>query len=666
MASLRTGFGTSFVLLDDCSATEENPSSRLYTDWSHQRVCHALAEWDDVCSEVEADLQAGLHAVILADYEWGACAQLERTSDDLQRAAPCAEVTLVRQAEGGKVVNCSTQAPASSTPNKAGIQEVPAFRFLMFRHCARLSQAGVEAWLVAQDKEATRDKTKLPSAAGVVDVRETVSSSDFEQVFSELQAALHAGEVYQINYTYRLKFAAFGAPLALYRRLRARQPVPYGALIALPDERWVISCSPELFLHHQAGSLTARPMKGTAARVPDAAADACAAAELSESIKNRAENLMIVDLLRNDLSRVAQIGSVRVPALFSVTPYLTVWQMTSTVEAQLARDISFAQIMRALFPCGSITGAPKHRAMQYIDVLENTPRGLYTGAIGWFEPSLTSGQRCGDFCLSVAIRTLALDKPRADGLRTGQLGIGAGIVVDSTAASEAAECALKAEFLTEMDPGFGLIETMYASREAGIRHLRRHWRRLRRTARRFGFAWQVHQLCVKLQAQLTTLLPGLPYRLRLQMDKAGTVQITATQLMQRLREPVNLLLAPNEGLPPMQADDLWLHHKTTMRATYTYGLRLAEERGAFDVLFTNTRGELTEGARSNLLVKLAGRWWTPPLSSGVLPGVMRSALLDDANWGIAERVLTPADLRNAEEIIVCNAVHGTLKAKLVE
>ncbi len=618
----------SFVLLDDCNATEENPLSRLYTDWSHERVCDSANDWERVCADVEADLQAGLHAVILADYEWGVCAQLGR--------------------------------------DKAGAQQAPAFRFLMFCHCARLSQLEVHAWLAEQDTAAPQNQANLPSAAGVVDVRATVSPHAFEQAFSALQAALKAGEVYQINYTYRLQLAAFGAPLALYRRLRARQPVPYGALIALADGRSVISCSPELFLRHQAGSVTACPMKGTAARLPDPAADAQAAAELSASVKNRAENLMIVDLLRNDLSRVAQLGSVRVPALFAVAPYPTVWQMTSTIEAQLAASASFAQIMAALFPCGSITGAPKHRAMQYINVLENTPRGIYTGAIGWLEPAVTNERRCGDFCLSVAIRTLTLDKPDADGLRKGQLGVGAGIVSDSTAASEAAECALKAQFLTDMDAGFELIETMYATRAEGIRHLRRHWRRLRRTARRFNFAWHVSILCTQLQAQLAALLPGMRYRLRLQINQTGALQITATELMQRPLEPVNLLLASNEGLAPMQADNLWLRYKTTERARYTDALRLAEERGAFDILFTNTRGELTEGARSNLLVKLAGRWWTPPLASGILPGVMRSVLLDDMNWGVAERVLTLADLHNAEEIYLCNAVHGALKARLVE
>ncbi len=615
-------------MLDDCNATEESPLSRLYTDWSHERVCYSVNEWERVCADAEADLQTGLHAVILADYEWGVRAQLGL--------------------------------------NKADAQQASAFRFLMFRHCARLSQLEVNAWLAQQDKDAFPEQANVPSAAGVVDVRATVLPEHFEQVFSALQAALNAGEVYQINYTYRLQLAAFGSPLALYRRLRARQPVPYGALIKLPDGRSVISCSPELFLRHQAGLVTARPMKGTAARVPDPAADAQAAVELSESVKNRAENLMIVDLLRNDLSRVAQLGSVRVPALFEVIPYPTVWQMTSTIEAQLVDTASFAQTMLALFPCGSITGAPKHRAMQYIDVLENTPRGIYTGSIGWLEPAVTNERRCGDFCLSVAIRTLTLDKPNADGLRKGQLGVGAGIVADSTAASEAAECVLKAQFLTDMDAGLELIETMYVTREEGIRYLRRHWRRLRQTARRFGFAWQIHTLYAQMQARLAALLPGVRYRLRLQMNKTGALQITVTELTQRSLEPVNLLLASNEGLAPMQADNFWLRYKTTERARYTDALRIAKERGAFDILFTNTRGELTEGARSNLFIKLAGQWCTPPLTSGILPGVMRSVLLNDKNWNVAERSLTLADLRDAEEIIVCNAVHGALKARLIE
>lgn len=622
--------GAVFALLDDCDASAARRSSRLYTGFAHERVCADPAQLEAVCEAAESDARRGLHAIVLADYEFG------------------------RHLLGG-----------ASVPSFKTQHGDATLRFLLFERCEKLSRDEVDAWLVKQDGDLAE-----PSVAGTANVRESVEPAEFNAAIGAIHAALRDGESYQVNYTYRLGFDVFGPPIALYRRLRARQPVRYGALIAMPGNGWVLSCSPELFVEKQNATLRARPMKGTAPRSADPSADRGAAEFLGNDPKNRAENVMIVDLLRNDLSRVAQTGSVKVPALFSVEPYASVWQMTSTVEAALRPGTSFAAIVRALFPCGSITGAPKHRTMQLIDELESTPRGLYTGAIGWLdapapEPAANEDSG-GDFCMSVAIRTLTLKPSAPTGELRGTMGIGAGIVLDSVAEDEYAECRLKARFLTGAEPGFELFETMYATREEGVRHVSRHLARLSASAATLGFQFDAASICAQIAERCASLPAATPHRMRVALGKSGATQITAAVLVPLADSTVNVLLATDHDFASTQSDDPLLRHKTTHRAQYDRGWREAEAKGAFDTLFFNERGELTEGGRSNVFVKLAGRWWTPPLASGVLPGVMRSILLeDDANLQAAEKVLTEADVLNAEALLICNALRGALPARIV-
>ena len=624
--------GAVFALLDDCDASAARRSSRLYTGFVHEHVCADAAQLEAVCEAAQADARSGLFAVVLADYEFG------------------------RHLLGGAF------APSIKTQHGNA-----TLRFLLFERCEKLSRDEVDAWLVQQDGGLAE-----PSAAGTANVRESVEPQEFNAAIGAIHAALRAGDSYQVNYTYRLSFDVFGTPAALYRRLRARQPVRYGALIALPGGAWVLSCSPELFVEKQGATLRARPMKGTAPRCADPAADRAAAEFLRSDPKNRAENVMIVDLLRNDLSRVAQTGTVKVPALFSVEPYASVWQMTSTVQAALRPGTSFAAILRALFPCGSITGAPKHRTMQLIDAIESTPRGLYTGAIGWLDAAAEPGQAgageqaCGDFCMSVAIRTLTLEPSVQSGLLRGTMGIGAGIVLDSVAEDEYAECRLKARFLTGAEPGFELFETMYATQEAGVRHLSRHLSRLSASAATFGFAFDEQAVRAQIAEKCASLPPLTPHRMRLALGKSGATQVTAAVLTPLAESSVGVLLATEHGFAALQAGDPLLRHKTTRRAEYDRGWREAEARGAFDMLFFNERGELTEGGRSNVFVKLDGHWWTPPLDSGVLPGVMRGVLLEeDTSLQAAEKVLTQADVLNAQALMICNALRGAMPARLV-
>ncbi|WP_458763869.1 aminodeoxychorismate synthase component I [Cupriavidus basilensis] len=417
-----------YALLDDANATPGRPTSRLYTGLLREIRCTDPAGLGQAWQQADAAMRGGAHAVLLGDYEWGMALQ-------------------------------GLGHLAAAQPRE------PALRILLFRELARLSREQVDAWLARMDGA-------TPSPAGAGAFRPSVDRSTFHAAIARILEALRAGETYQVNYTYRIDFEASGSPLGLYRRLRARQPVPYGALIALPHDAqqpFILSCSPELFLRHEDGKLTARPMKGTAPRGANPVEDRAIARALAADDKNRAENLMIVDLLRNDLGRVAQIGSVKVPALFSIEPYASVFQMTSTVEATLPEAVSMPALLRALFPCGSITGAPRHHTMELIATLEASPRGLYTGAIGWVDaPAPGSARACGSFCLSVAIRTLALG-PALGGVRAGRMGVGAGIVLDSEAASEFEECALKAAFLTGLVPDPG--PTPYHVRDLSIPNL---------------------------------------------------------------------------------------------------------------------------------------------------------------------------------------------------
>jgi len=583
---------------------------------------------------VQQEMREGLFALVLCDYEWRAT----------QRAIPQMHSTVLSQRS-------------------------PGLRVLMFRHMVLLSRAAADEWLAAMDREG--------QPAGILHVRRSIDRAQFDVAVDRIHRALNDGECYQVNYTYRIDFDTFGSPVALYRRLRTRQPVRYGAFIALPEfdaidgktvgVTHILSCSPELFLRNKGGQIMARPMKGTAASPApppheknlDDSGDAALSC-LQSDPKSRAENVMIVDLMRNDLSRVAQVGSVRVPALFSIERHAALLQMTSTVEATLRADVSLADVARAVFPCGSITGAPKHRVMEIIGEIESTPRGLYTGAIGWIEapPSITPLRACGDFCFSVAIRTVTLDANFNPA--RGSMGVGAGIVADSRAEEEYEECLLKARFLTDLDPGFSLFETMYATREAGIRHLDRHLFRLEQSSASLGFAWNRSNLLDALSSQVKKLEPNGVWRLRLDLNKSGQIEISVAPVAPLNPEPVTLVLAKEP-----QGDAALARYKTSHRAHFDHALREAEQRGAFDQLFYNTEGYLTQGARTNAFLRIDGRWWTPPAEQGILPGIMRGILLDHPVWQAAERALTLEDLRRAQAIIVCNALRGPLVARVI-
>jgi para-aminobenzoate synthetase/4-amino-4-deoxychorismate lyase len=616
---------TIFALLDETAPNGvARARSRLYTGHAGTLSCNEVSGWPQLLADLQKRLASGLYAVPVLSYELGE-----------------------------QLLGVAQYPPERKL-------DAPLAQVLLFERYEAMDAAQVEDWLRARAHETES------GPAGVAQIRANVDEAAFARAIDAIRGYIEAGDTYQVNYTYRLRFDAFGSVFALYARLRARQPVPYGALVGLPDGRTVLSLSPELFVRHDSGRLLARPMKGTAPAFDDDAGNeteadennAARAKALAEDPKNRAENLMIVDLLRNDLGRVARTGSVGVPALFEVRRYGSVLQMTSTIQAQLRRDASLADIFAALYPCGSITGAPKRRTMEIIHELEPAARGIYTGAIGWIDPpSPARFHDIGDFCLSVPIRTLTLMRPQ-NGVRHGELGVGAGIVYDSEAGAEWSECRLKARFLTGLPNEFEIFETMYATREQGCRHLERHLERLQASCDYFGHRFD--PLLARAAAlQACAQLPDGAHRLRLAVRPNGEI-VVQTGALAPLQEPVELLLSDE----PTRADDLFLRHKTSVRARYDAAWRAAERQGAFDTLFFNERDELTEGGRSNVFVRIGGRWYTPPLSAGLLPGVMRAAMLDDPAWGAIEVPISRAMLLRAQEVVVCNALRGPLRAVL--
>jgi para-aminobenzoate synthetase/4-amino-4-deoxychorismate lyase len=604
-----------FALLDDASPDADSPArSRLYRDYAGMLACHTVEEWPALLARLQGALAAGLYAVPVLGYELGE--QL------LGIVAP-------------------------------GASDTPLAQVLLFRGYASLSREEVTAWLA--------ERAAGSGPAGIADVRSNVDEATFTRAIGRIRDYIAAGDTYQVNYTYRIRFDAFGDVAALYARLRERQPVPYGALVRLPDGRAVLSLSPELFVRHDAGRLLARPMKGTAPASGDKKLDAVRSTALAADPKNRAENLMIVDLLRNDLGRIARTGSVGVPALFEVRRYSSVLQMTSTVQAQLADGSSLGDIFGALYPCGSITGAPKRRTMEIIHELEPAPRGIYTGALGWIDPPAAGARDdsgFGDFCLSVPIRTLVL-QPEHNGVRHGELGVGAGIVYDSDPAAEYAECRLKASFLTGMPNGFEIFETMYATREDGCRHLERHLARLQASSIYFGYPFTEQLARAGAIAACAVLPAAAPHRLRLALQPDGEIVVHTAPLMP-LAGPVEVLLSSE----PVDSTALFARHKTSIRSRYDAAWKQAESVGAFDTLFFNEHGELAEGGRSSVFVRVGGRWYTPPLSSGVLPGVMRGVLLEDPAWNAIECPISRETLERAQEIVVCNALRGPLRATI--
>lgn len=595
-------------------------------------------ELDALDSALQKDWQKGLHSVLFADYGFGL------------------PLTGVESERGGNLA------------------------LHWFADCA---DTDAENWLA-------RHSDGLP--AGISTPQSSVSEADYLDHIRQIHEAIRRGDTYQINYTTRLHLQAYGNPISLYRRLR--QPVPYAVLSHLPDAEgqsaWTLCFSPELFLNLASdGTISTEPMKGTAPILGDGQ-DERRAAELQADPKNRAENVMIVDLLRNDLGKIAQTGKVCVPEPFKVSRFGSVWQMTSTIQAQALPHTSFADILRAAFPCGSITGAPKKMSMQIIETLETEARGLYTGSIGYLNPC--SGGLGFEGTFNVVIRTLSLKPASAsDGIvsgiggpdsnvqaRTagqgeatpyrfqvhplyqGVYGVGSGIVIDSDPAAEYRECGWKARFLNELRPDFGIFETMRVeNRQCAL--LDRHLCRLKAAAQALNLP--LPDGCENQIKQYIADLPDGAFRVKALLASDGISLSRA--VLNHLADKQRVIISP----AVLPAQNYLRRFKTTHRTLFDQAWQTAETQGAFDSLFFNSDGILLEGGRSNVFVKHRGQWLTPSLDLDILNGIMRQAVLDEPQKylqtnQVIETHITQKTLQEAEEIRLSNALRGVFAAAL--
>ena len=544
----------------------------------------------------------------------------------------------------------------------------PLIWMMATRHQVRLSSTDL--------KEAFHSAARGNKRRAEIEFGEPQHSPEtYLAAIAKIQAYIQAGDVYQINHTFPLPLAVKGDPLALYQKLRTSQPVAYGAYIDTGEgedngksRTQILSFSPELFLENQNNILTARPMKGTAPRGADATEDAEASNFLQQDEKSRAENLMIVDLIRNDLSRIATKGSVKTDALFQTEKYPTLFQMTSTVTAAAKPDLSPSSLLAALFPCGSVTGAPKIRAMEIINDLETGPRGVYCGTIGYFRPPEKSRPACWN--LNVPIRTICLN---AEG--TGRMSIGSGIVADSIAEAEYDECLLKARFVEANHSDFALIETLRL--EGGCyRYLARHLARLRDSAEYFDFEYDEQKITSTLADHASATYEHSLQKCRFLMTKDGHCSVTSMPLetdeyyaSSQFDEVASQPSVGTVTLSPDTVDtgDVFLRHKTTKRALYDIAFRSAEAAGHLDVLFANQSGNLTEGAISTLYCAKGTQIYTPPVADGLLPGIQRADMLACVPAKrLIVRSISLDDIQRADAILIGNAVRGLRRVSLVQ
>ncbi len=472
-----------------------------------------------------------------------------------------------------------------------------------------------------------------------------VSTGAYLDAFDRLHEAIRAGDIYQANLTFRLAGAARGDPMALYAAIRPAAQAGYGGLV-FDGSHWLLSFSPELFFALKGRAAKVKPMKGTRPRGRTVQEDAELAAELAGSVKDKAENLMIVDLMRNDLSRVADAGTVQVEKPFTIETYPTVHTMTSTVRATLREGGGAIDIIRALFPCGSITGAPKIRAMELIDAVERDARGPYCGAIGRIGPG-------DDAAFNVAIRTIRLT-PGENDKHHAVLGVGGAIVADSDGMGEWRECLIKAGFVREAAGGHDLIETMRFDPEAGIELLELHLERMKASAVELGFSFDRHEARNRIQALCFELEHAA--KLRLLLARSGEIALEALPSPAPLEGTAQCVVLPL----PVVTSDWRLRHKSTDRGFYKAALTAAREQGASEALFVRDDGLVTEGTFTNIFVERGGKLLTPSASLGLLPGVLRRKLIEEGRAQEAELAL--ADL--ADGFLIGNATRGLIPARL--
>jgi para-aminobenzoate synthetase/4-amino-4-deoxychorismate lyase len=601
------------ILLQTSRFDSRNTRSLIFSDAVRTISAVELGDVPGVFRQVEEALAGGLHVAGYLGYECGYHFERFEGIDDSGRP--------------GGVAARSTTMPLAWF----GIYRGPA----VFDHAT-----GQFEGAFGLHESAGGVEEKAGRLATHIDL--SIAREDYFAKIRAIKEYIAAGETYQVNFTDRVCVSTNAAPEAAFGALLRQQPVAYSALLNVAGHH-VLSLSPELFFRIEEGRIVTRPMKGTMPRGLDVAEDAEAAARLQQDEKNRSEHVMIVDLLRNDLGRICTMGSVRVDDIFSVEKYATLLQMTSTVSGVLRPGLSYYEIFKAMFPSGSITGAPKIRTMQIIRKMEQGPRGIYTGAIGYIAPDRSA-------TFNVAIRTLVMK----DGVAC--MGVGGGIVADSEPEEEYRECLLKAEFLVRRPRDFQLIETMLWEETFFL--LSMHLDRLESSAEYFGFTFDRVAIADRLRNASGKFEAGARYRVRLLLDAKGEAAVTSTEIS--LHEPVGLVRLSRERT---LSNDAFLRHKTTRRELYEREFADAQASGCVDTIFLNERDEITEGTITNIFVRRAGKLLTPPLSCGVLPGVFRRHLLE-TSADAAEQVLRVSDLESAEAVFLCNSVRGLWQVRL--
>lgn len=594
MSQIRTNKTT--ILLDN--SLEQGGRSLLFRDPHDIIAANEASEVGAALLRVETAVNAGFHAVGFLAYELGYALEPRL---------------------------------ASLMPEQ---RPMPLLWFAIFHRPQVLSGADVPAWLEAEIETGHRIDALAPS----------IARDAYLEKFNRIRELIHAGDLYQMNFTFKSRFSLSGNPLSLYAALRSRQRVAHGAVI-LTEQFSILSASPEQFINVNHGVIETRPMKGTAARAPLGRDDAAIREWLTGDEKSRAENLMIVDLMRNDLGRIAKMGSVNVTELFKVETYETLHQMISCIRANLRHGIRIETLVRALFPPGSVTGAPKIRAMELIREMETEPRGVYTGAIGMFAPG-------GDAAFNVAIRTVVIDRNG-----NGEIGIGSGLVADSTGTDEYEECLLKMKFFRDCCDDFQLIESLRFERDVGYWLITEHMARLEQSARKLGFAFNTDKVFRALNDIITSRAEPM-LRVRLLLSRDGSIECTAVAML--LPNPQIAMRYVISDKRVLSTDPL-ITHKTTRRELYDGEHdRLSRALGIDEVLFLNERGELTEGSRTNIFVERQQRLVTPPLSAGLLPGTLRARLIADGR--AVEARLMAEDLVDADEVWLGNSVRGLIRA----
>lgn len=491
----------------------------------------------------------------------------------------------------------------------------------------------------------------------ISDIKFNEILADYVSNIKQIKNYISRGLTYQVNYTLKCKFKFQGSALDFYRQLRCQQPVAYAGLIK--DSGFcLLSFSPELFFRKQGQCLYVRPMKGTIARGGSADEDRRQMQRLRASAKDQSENIMVVDLLRNDLGRICRAHSIKARRLYAIEKYKSLFQMTSTIQAKLKPGTSFYELFRCLFPSGSVTGAPKIKTMEIIRNLESEERRVYTGAIGFFKPNR-------DAVFNVAIRTLLIEKGSAE------MGIGSGIVYDSDPIKEYKECKLKALFLTSLAAnkrrdkakGFCLIETMRWSKAKGFFLLRLHLQRLKSSAAYFGFPFEQAKIMRELRKATRQLDSHCAHRVRFLLSASGAIKVACRRIKKTSRKYLPQVTFAKKKTDSRQ---VLLRHKTTRRRLYDAEYQKAKAAGFFDVIFENEKGEISEGAISNIFIRKGKVYYTPPLGAGVLDGTFRRHFIEKKAACIRQIPLRRNDLFSADAVYLTNAVRGMVRVSLLK